>query len=231
MSKQINKVEFFISTVQQYECYQNYAWRQNGTLRLEHCTTTSSNWAFEIRYYGLLFACGFLVGYQIMQKIFIHEGRDPEDLSSLLTHLMLGTIIGARLGHCLFYEPAYYLSHPLQILMVWKGGLASHGGGIGVITAVFLYCRKHADQPFLWLSDRIYIGLMFTGFCIRLGNFFNSEIVGLPSNVSWAVVFERIDSIPRHPAQLYESIAYLVGFIFMCLLYMKQKKRRLKESY
>ena len=83
-----------------------------------------------------------------MQKIFIHEGRDPEDLSSLLTHLMLGTIIGARLGHCLFYEPAYYLSHPLQILMVWKGGLASHGGGIGVITAVFLYCRKHADQPF-----------------------------------------------------------------------------------
>ena len=90
--------------------------------------------------------------------------------------------------------------------------LASHGGGIGVITSVFLYCKKHKDQPFLWLSDRIYIGLMFTGFCIRLGNFFNSEIVGLPSNVAWAVVFERIDNIPRHPAQLYESLAYLVGF-------------------
>ena len=109
--------------------------------------------------------------------------------------------------------------------MVWKGGLASHGGGIGVITAVFLYCRKHSDQPFLWLCDRIYIGLMFTGFCIRLGNFFNSEIVGLPSNASWAVIFERIDSIPRHPAQLYESAAYLVGFIFMCLLYLKNKEK------
>ena len=180
---------------------------------------------FEIRYYGLLFACGFLVGYQIMQKIFIHEKRDPEDLSPLLTHLMLGTIIGARLGHCLFYEPAYYLSHPLQILMVWKGGLASHGGGIGVITSVFLYCKKHKDQPFLWLSDRIYIGLMFTGFCIRLGNFFNSEIVGLPSNVAWAVVFERIDNIPRHPAQLYESLAYLVGFFFIGLLYLKNKEK------
>ena len=137
---------------------------------------------------------------------------------------MLGTIIGARLGHCLFYEPAYYLTHPLQIFMVWKGGLASHGGGIGVITAVFLYCRKHKDQPFLWLSDRIYIGLMFTGFCIRLGNFFNSEIVGKPSTSSLAVIFERIDNIPRHPAQLYEAFAYLIGFFCMSAIYMRSKE-------
>jgi prolipoprotein diacylglyceryl transferase len=178
--------------------------------------------SFGPRYYGLLFATGFLVGYQIIKGIFLKEGRKEEDLSSLLFHIMLGTIIGARLGHCLFYEPAYYLTHPLEILKVWKGGLASHGGGIGVIIAVWLYKRQHNDQPYLWLADRLAIGIAFTGACIRLGNFFNSEIVGRPSELPWAIVFARIDSVPRHPAMLYEALCYLVLFFVLWLFYKKK---------
>jgi prolipoprotein diacylglyceryl transferase len=177
---------------------------------------------FAPRYYGLLFAIGFLVGYQIMKKIFLEEGRSEEDLSSLLLHLMLGTIIGARLGHCLFYQPEYYLRNPLEILMIWKGGLASHGGSIGVLFAVWLYKRKHPDQPYIWLADRLSIGVAFTAACIRLGNFFNSEIIGTPTDLPWAVVFARIDSIPRHPAMLYESLSYLTLFGVLWFLYRRQ---------
>lgn len=175
----------------------------------------------SIRYYGLLFALGFLVGYQIMKRIFLSEGKKEEDLSSLLMHLMLGTIIGARLGHCLFYEPAYYLSNPLEILKIWKGGLASHGGSIGVLFSTWLYVRKHPDQPYLWLADRLTLGVSFTAACIRLGNFFNSEILGKPSELPWAVIFARIDNVARHPAMLYESASYLCLFVVLMLIYKK----------
>lgn len=178
--------------------------------------------SFGPRYYGLMFALGFLVGYHLMQKTFEREGKNIEDLSSLLLHSMLGTIIGARFGHCLFYEPAYYLSNPLQMLFIWKGGLASHGGGLGVIIGVWLYQRKHKDQSFMWLADRFAAPLAFTAGCIRLGNFFNSEIIGRASDVPWAIVFERIDNIPRHPAMLYESITYFITFIILQLLYHKK---------
>ncbi len=177
---------------------------------------------FAPRYYGLLFAIGFLVGYQIMRKIFLQEGHKEEDLSSLLMHMMLGTIIGARLGHCLFYEPAYYLSNPLEILFIWKGGLASHGGSIGVLLAAYLYKRKHPDQGYLWLADRLSIGVAFTAGCIRLGNFFNSEIIGRPSDLPWAIIFARIDQTPRHPSMLYESLTYFVLFAVLYLYYRKQ---------
>lgn len=174
---------------------------------------------FSLRYYGLLFAIGFIVGYSIMKKIFLEEGKNEEDLSSLLFHLMLGTIIGARLGHTLFYEPGYYLRNPIEILKVWQGGLASHGGTIGVLLATWLYKRKHPDQGYLWLADRLSIGVAFTAGCIRLGNFFNSEILGKPSDVPWAIIFARYDQVPRHPAMLYESLAYFLLFFLLWGLY------------
>lgn len=135
--------------------------------------------------------------------------------------MMVGTIAGARLGHCLFYDPAYYLTHPLKILMVWEGGLASHGGAIGILAALLLYSRKRPEQPYLWLLDRMVIAIALAGLFIRLGNFFNSEILGIPTDVPWAIIFDRIDSSPRHPAQLYEAVAY--GSIFVGLYRLHHK--------
>ncbi len=178
--------------------------------------------SFAPRWYGLMFAIGFMVGYSVMQKIFRQEGRNEEDLSSLLFHVMLGTIIGARLGHCLFYEPEYYLSHPLEILFVWKGGLASHGGTIGVLIAVWLYKRQHRDQGYVWLADRLSIAIAFTAACIRIGNFFNSEILGKPSDLPWAIVFKAAgETVARHPAMLYEAISYLILAALLYLIYLK----------
>ena len=173
------------------------------------------------RYYGLLFALGFFVGYMLMQQVFRKEGRNEEDLSSLLLHLMLGTIIGARLGHCLFYEPLYYLANPLKILFVWQGGLASHGGTLGVLVAVILYARKHPDQSIPWLGSRMMAAICFTGTCIRIGNFFNSEIIGKPSELPWAVIFKHVDNVPRHPAMLYEASAYFILFLILQWRYMR----------
>lgn len=182
--------------------------------------------SFAPRWYGLMFALGFMVGYSIMQKIFREEGRDEEDLSSLLFHVMLGTIVGARLGHCLFYEPEYYLRHPLEILFVWKGGLASHGGTLGVMFAVWLYRRKHLEQGYVWLADRLSMGIAFTAACIRVGNFFNSEILGKPSDVPWAIIFKSAgETVPRHPAMLYESLSYLLLFGLLYALYQKTKAK------
>ncbi len=162
----------------------------------------------SIRYYGLLFAAAFLVGFVIIRRIYEKEGKPEKDLDSLLTHMMVGTVAGARLGHCLFYDPGYYLTHPIEILKVWEGGLASHGGALGIFTALYIYTKKHPDQPYLWILDRMVIVIALAGLFIRTGNFLNSEIIGLSTNVPWAVVFERVDAVPRHPAQLYEAIAY-----------------------
>ncbi len=178
-------------------------------------------WGIQIRWYGLLFASGFVVGYQIMQWIFNKEGKSLKDLEALTLTMILGTVIGARLGHCLFYEPEYYLMNPLEILKVWHGGLASHGAAVGILTALWLFSRKHKDISYLWILDRIVIVIALAGCFIRLGNFFNSEIIGIPADVPWAVIFERVDMLPRHPAQIYESISYL--FIFFILIFRYKK--------
>ena len=133
------------------------------------------------RWYGLMFALGFIGGYTIVKKIFEHEGRKTDDLSSLLTYVICGTILGARLGHCLFYAPQHYLMRPWDILFVWEGGLASHGGTLGVLTAVWLFKRQHPEYGYMWLGDRLTLAIALTAGCIRIGNFFNSEIVGTPS--------------------------------------------------
>ena len=173
------------------------------------------------RYYGLMFALGFLTAYHIVQWMYQREGRNIEDLSSLLFHLIVGCVVGARLGHCLFYQPEYFLRNPHEILFIWNGGLASHGGSIGVILAAYLYSRKHPDQPFVWIMDRCAPGTAFVSGCIRVGNFFNSEIIGRPTDVSWAVIFKKIDMVPRHPAMLYESISYFTLAAILMAMYFR----------
>jgi phosphatidylglycerol---prolipoprotein diacylglyceryl transferase len=176
-----------------------------------------------VRWYGMLFALLFWIGFLMVRWQFQIENKDENTLGSLLTHLVVGTIVGARLGHCLFYEPGYYLSHPLDIVKIWEGGLASHGGAMGVLVALYLYCRRHPDQPYLWLLDRIAVPTALGACLIRQGNLFNSEILGLPTHVPWAFVFTRVDMVPRHPVQLYESIAY--AFIFGVLLLLHRHFR------
>lgn len=174
-----------------------------------------------IRWYGLLFALSFIVGYQLMLVIFKKEHKTEDELNDLVWYMILGVVIGARLGHCFFYNPRYYLANPLEILQVWKGGLASHGAAIGILTAIYLYVRKRKGMTFLWVMDRVVITVALSGFFIRMGNLFNSEIIGKPTNASWGFIFESVDNIPRHPAQLYESIAYLLIFVFLLVLYFR----------
>lgn len=174
-----------------------------------------------IRWYGLLFALGFLLGFQLMAKIFEREKKPIEDLNRLFYHVIIGTIVGARLGHCLFYDPEYYLSNPIEILKIWHGGLASHGGAIGIVTGVYLYSRRHPDQSLVWVLDRLAIPAMLGASFIRIGNLFNSEIVGNPTDMPWAFIFIRVDMLPRHPAQLYEAIVYVLVFLFLLYGYWK----------
>lgn len=173
------------------------------------------------RWYGLLFALGFFIGFFIMRWVYRREDKPEEDLDPLLMYMLFGTVLGARLGHVFFYHPSYYLAHPDEIIRIWEGGLASHGGAIGILVALYLFSRRYPDQPFLWLIDRISIPVALAGSFIRLGNVFNSEILGIPSEVPWAFVFARIDQVPRHPVQLYESLSYLLIFAGLYWLYRK----------
>jgi len=184
----------------------------------------------SLRWYGLLFASTFVLGYIILSKIFRNEKKPQSDLEQLSIYVILGTVIGARLGHCLFYDPVYYLSHPIEIIKVWEGGLASHGAAIGIITAIYLLTKKQKDKSMLWILDRLVIVVALGGALIRLGNLFNSEIIGKASNVPWAFIFIRVDDIPRHPAQLYESIFYFISFFILYFVYLKTDKKT-KQGY
>ena len=165
--------------------------------------------SFVVRWYGLLFALGFLVAQQIMIYIFKRDGKPEKDVESLTLYMILATVIGARLGHCLFYEPAYYLSNPIDILKVWEGGLASHGATIGIITGLYLFARNKKGYSFLWIIDRIVIVVAFVGMCIRLGNFINSEIIGKPIDSQQGVVFLRdIDIILSHNNDAIRSVKF-----------------------
>jgi len=181
-----------------------------------------------IRWYGLCFASAFLSGCYLVGRS-LREDKvlgDPKTLELLLIYIAVGTVVGARLGHCLFYEPGYYLSHPVQILMIWQGGLASHGGGIGIFLALFIFSRRHLSQGrYLWLLDQVAPAVPLGGALIRLGNLFNSEIFGRPTDSPWAFVFKQIDNLPRHPTQLYESLSYLAIFVFLQLVVMPRKDR------
>ncbi len=176
---------------------------------------------FGIRWYGLLFACAFLFGYLILQKIFQREKIPLKVLDRLSLYMLVGTVVGARLGHCLFYEPDYYLANPWEILNIRQGGLASHGAAIGILLALWLFSKKE-KKPFSWTVDRMVIVVALSGFFIRLGNLMNSEIYGSVTTVPWAFVFDSVDNLPRHPSQIYESLTYLALFIFLLWLYYKR---------
>ena len=146
---------------------------------------------FDIRWYGILFSLGFVFGYNIIVHIFKTEGKPDKDPDALLFTMIAAVVIGARLGHCYFYEPEYFLTRPLEVLMVWKGGLASHGATVGILFAAWLYTRKRPGQSYLWLLDRVVITVALAGAFIRFGNYMNSEIVGKPADMPWSVVFVR----------------------------------------
>ena len=175
----------------------------------------------QLRWYGLLFVGSFFLGLMILTKIYKHEGKDPSVLDAMLIYVMAGAVLGSRLVHCFFYEPEFYLSHPLEILKIWKGGLASHGAAIGIIFAIYLFSSKKKNYSMLWVLDRVVIVVALAGTFIRLGNLFNSEIIGIPTDVAWAFIFYAVDDLPRHPAQLYESIAYFIIFIVLWFVYYK----------
>ena len=144
-----------------------------------------------LRWYGLMFAAAFALGQYIISYIFKRDGKSEKDVDSLTYHMIIGTILGARLGHCLFYQPDYYLSHPIEILKVWEGGLASHGATIGIVFAMWLYSRKHPNQSWLWILDRIVIVVALGGAFVRFGNLMNSEIIGKPTDLPWGFKFFR----------------------------------------
>ncbi|MGI2168906.1 prolipoprotein diacylglyceryl transferase [Shewanella sp. MF05960] len=179
-----------------------------------------------VHWYGALFALAIATGFQVLKHMFKKEGLDVESLDNFLVYCVVGIIVGARLAHCVFYDPGYYFANPLKILAIWEGGLASHGGGLGAILALYYYQRQ-VKLPFLFLLDRLAISTAIFGFFVRMANFANSEILGEPTTQPWGIIFKRIDMLPRHPAQLYESLAYLLIFIGLYAIYkytnMKQK--------
>jgi prolipoprotein diacylglyceryl transferase len=176
--------------------------------------------SIQLRWYGLLFVGSFFLGLMILQWVYKRENRDPAILDNLLIYIMVGTVIGARLMHCFAYEPEFYLSHPLEILKVWKGGLASHGGLLGIVVAIYLFSKRY-NESFMWLLARVSMPGALTAAFVRFGNLFNSEILGLPSDKPWAIIFSRIDMIPRHPVQLYEAFAYLSLLLLLLIVYLK----------
>ena len=190
--------------------------------------------ALSLRWYSVLFVSGFILGWYIFKWFFKREGVPVTLLDPLLYTLLIGTIVGARLGHCLFYQPDYYLGSWegfWEIFMPWKGGLASHGGTIALIIAMVWfarhYGRKH-DFDFLWILDHLAIAVCFAACFIRLGNLFNSEIYGDVTSLPWGFVFElRGETLPKHPTQLYEAFSYLILGIVLILLY----KYRLPKMY
>ena len=188
-----------------------------------------------MRWYGILLASGFILAYLALQKIFKKENLSQKLLDHFVIWTIVWTIVGLRLGHFLFYEPEYYLSKPLEMLKIWEGGLASHGGAIGILIGLWLYVRKFNKSTkkqkgekqhitYLWLLDRIVIPVCLVGALIRLGNVFNSEIYGTPTTLPWGFVFERNgETMPKHPTQLYESLSYLVIFAVSLWYYCRRK--------
>ncbi len=182
-----------------------------------------------LRWYGLLFAFGFLLSQRVMYFIYKKEGRALTEVDTLTMYIVIATVAGARLGHVLFYDPVYYFEHPLKIAATWEGGLASHGGAIGILVALYLFSRK-TKVAYLWILDRMVIVAALTGCMIRLGNLMNSEMIGLPTSLPWGFVFTRMDNIPRHPAQLYEALYCF--FLFIVLFWSwYQYRDRLKNGF
>lgn len=188
----------------------------------------------SIGWYGLFFGVGLIIfGTGIMDKIWRREQLPEKWLSSLFVYILVAVVVGARLGHCLFYEPEYYLSNPLEIFKIWKGGLASHGGVIGIVIAVYFYSKRVTRKSMLWTFDRLCVPTGLVAAMIRMGNLMNHEIYGHATDLPWGFRFienihawrlgaEPIFSVPSHPTQIYEALAYLLTFAICMWLYWKR---------
>ena len=194
--------------------------------------------------YGLLFVSGIIMGYFVIRKMFKAEQVEDKILDTLVTYMVLATIIGARLGHVLFYGPYWdkiangqivergYFSHPGDIVKIWEGGLASHGAAVAILIALFIFTKKVSKRSYIWILDRIAAPIAIAATFIRLGNLVNHEMVGYVTDVPWAFEFQyyfneaigNYDPTPRHPAQLYEAICYFISFGVLLYLYWKLKK-------
>ncbi|MGB5554603.1 MAG: prolipoprotein diacylglyceryl transferase [Flavobacteriaceae bacterium] len=192
--------------------------------------------SFPLKYYGLCWLIGLGLGYYIVQRVYQKEKIPLENLEELSLYIFIGAFLGARLGHCFFYEPSYYFQNPLEILLPIKKvgdsftfvgfqGLASHGGVLGIIFGILLYAKKTGTN-LLWILDRVAIGAPVGSAFIRIGNLMNSEIYGKPTNGNWGVVFERDDLIPRHPTQIYEALAYFLIFGILMAIYKSKKIKK-----
>lgn len=187
----------------------------------------------SVRWYGMMFVVGFFIGYKIMERIFRHEGVPEKWLGILLIYVVIATIVGARLGHCLFYEWDYFSKHPVEILYTWNGGLASHGGTIGLMIAVILFSVFTTKRNPLWTFDRLVIPIALVGALIRMGNLMNHEIYGHPTDLPWGFRFvanvnawmagaDPIYTVPSHPTQIYEALCYLALFGLLMWMYWKK---------
>lgn len=195
---------------------------------------TIISWPVTVRWYGLMFAIGFTIGYWIVAKMFKHEGAPESWLGTLLLWVAAGTIVGARLGHVFFYAWDHYSQHPIEILYVWEGGLASHGGTIGIIIAVILFSLITTKRSPLWTFDRLVIPIALVGALIRCGNLFNSEIFGHATTLPWGFMFVNSPEWRAfypgqacHPTQIYEALCYLALFgLLMWMYWVKNAERR-----
>jgi prolipoprotein diacylglyceryl transferase len=183
-----------------------------------------------LRWYGLLFAAGFLIGLYIVKGMFKEENAPEPWLDKAFMHVVLGAVIGARLGHVFFYDWDFYSENLAEIPKIWRGGLASHGGAIGIIIALWFFSINVSKKSVLWILDKVVVPTALAGFFIRLGNLMNSEILGRETDVAWAFIFVREDAIPRHPVQLYESILYLISFFVLFWLY-KNSNAKQKQGF
>jgi len=197
--------------------------------------------------YGLLFVSGLIIGYFVIKRMFKYERVPDTVLDKLLVYVVLSTIIGARLGHVLFYGPYWdgvnangymergYFSHPGDILKVWEGGLASHGAAILILVALYIFSRRVSKRPMFWILDRIVAPIAIAGCCIRLGNLVNHEIIGVPTDLPWGFKFMNEgneymingEHVYRHPAQLYEAITYIFSFFVLLYMYWKTKAKEM----
>ena len=189
--------------------------------------------SFQLRYYGVLFIAGFYLGYYMFRNFFRREGKPLELLDSLLWCLFLCTIVGARLGHVLFYQPGYYLANPVEILKVWEGGLASHGGTIAIMIGMWWFVKKYGRKHnfgYVWLLDRLAVATAFAAMFIRLGNLMNSEIYGHETSLPWGFVFlQNGETVAKHPTQLYEALCYFATGVILYAIY-KYALPKIKEG-
>lgn len=180
--------------------------------------------SFAVRWYGLMFAAGFLGGYYLGERMFKYEKIDLKWLESLFMYTIIATIVGARLGHVIFYGWEYYSQHPFEIIKIWQGGLASHGGAIGIFIALIFWSRKVSKRSVIWVLDRVVVPTALVAALIRFGNLMNSEIYGVATDLPWGFIFERNgETVAKHPTQIYESLSYLLTFGVVMFTYWKTK--------